>query len=276
MSTNSGSANEAPSLPSQNEIEFLALLKKITIQETIDHDIIEQGKHALHSLHNFVANLKRLATSEETLVGQSQSSQIVDNPFPSSAQSEIAATVKTLLLQIGENPGREGLQNTPSRYGKALLDLTKGYKGRVEDVVNGAIFNVDTKDIVIVSDINVSSLCEHHMLPFFLERKIKVHIGYIPNGRVIGLSKLLHIIEIFSRRLQVQERLTKQIAEAIEEVLSSLGVAVILECKHMCMMMRGVEKTGSLTLTQCMSGLLKHDMKEQKNFHALLNMRQRG
>ncbi|KAJ8068662.1 hypothetical protein OCU04_002364 [Sclerotinia nivalis] len=235
MSTNSGSANEAPSLPSKNEIEFLALLKKITVQETIDHDTIEKPN-----------------TSDETLVVQSHSSQIVDDPFPSSTQSEIAATVKTLLLQVGENPDREGLQKTPSRYAKALLDLTKGYKGRVEDVVNGAIFNVDTKDVVIV------------------------HIGYIPNGRVIGLSKLLRIVEIFARRLQVQERLTKQIADAIEEVLDPLGVAVILECRHMCMMMRGVEKTGPLTWTKCMSGLLKDDMNEQRNFHALLGMRRRG
>ncbi|CAD6440147.1 e0142a8e-ae61-4242-88df-201cb65c6cee [Sclerotinia trifoliorum] len=249
MSTNSGFANEAPRLPSKNEMEFLALLKKITIQETIDHDIIEQD------------------TSDQALVGQSDSTQIADNQFPSSTQSEIATTVKTLLLQIGENPNREGLKKTPDRYAKALLDLTKGYKSSVEDVVNGAIFNVDTKDIVIVSDIDVSSLCEHHMLPFFG----KVHIGYIPNGRVIGLSKLLRIVDIFARRLQVQERLTKQIAEAIEEVLSPLGVAVILECKHMCMMMRGVEKTGSLTSTKWMSGLLKDDLNEQRNFHTLLD-----
>ncbi|KAI1214176.1 GTP cyclohydrolase 1 [Annulohypoxylon truncatum] len=180
----------------------------------------------------------------------------------------IAAAVRGILHQIGENPDREGLMKTPDRYAKALLFFTKGYSEKVEEVVSDAIFSVDTRDLVVVRDIDIFSMCEHHMVPFVG----KMHVGYIPNGRVLGLSKLARIAEIFARRLQVQERLTRQIAEAIDEVLSPLGVAVVMECTHMCMVMRGVEKTGTLTSTQSMLGSLKGNEKEQHQFYTLLGL----
>ncbi|QSZ35399.1 hypothetical protein DSL72_008269 [Monilinia vaccinii-corymbosi] len=215
---------------------------------------------------------KEPETPKPELIGTPESEQTGGDPAISSFRGDLTAAARQVLSAVGEDPHREGLLKTPERYSKALLFLTRGYSQKVENVVNDAIFEVETKEIVIVSDIDVFSMCEHHMLPFIG----KVHIGYIPNGRVLGLSKLARIVEIFARRLQVQERLTKQIAEAVEEVLHPLGIAVILECTHMCMTMRGVQKPGAMTLTQSMSGLLKDDQVEHQNFHALLNLRKRG
>ncbi|KAI1453466.1 GTP cyclohydrolase 1 [Annulohypoxylon moriforme] len=188
-----------------------------------------------------------------------------------SPQSSIAAAVRGVLCQVGEDPDREGLVKTPDRYAEALLYFTKGYSERVQDVVNDAIFNVGTREFVIVRDIDVFSMCEHHMLPFIG----KIHIGYIPNGRVLGLSKLVRIAEIYARRLQVQERLTRQVAKAINETLSPLGVVVVMECTHMCMVMRGVQKTEAVTYTQCMLGSLEERLEQQQHFHALLGLGQR-
>ncbi len=167
----------------------------------------------------------------------------------------LGCLVKGILLGLGEDPDREGLKRTPARVDQALKWLTKGYNERLEDVVNGAIFETDNTDIVLVKDIDIFSMCEHHMLPFYG----KVHIAYIPDGRVIGISKLPRIAEIYSRRLQIQEQLTTQIARGVEEAVQPKGVAVIIECTHMCMVMRGVQKVGSTTVTRSMTGAFKDE-----------------
>jgi len=180
---------------------------------------------------------------------------------------KLAGAVKTIFECIGEDPAREGLRGTPERYAKALMYFTKGYEENVRDLVNGAVFHEDHDELVIVKDIEVFSLCEHHMVPFIG----KMHIGYIPNRRVLGLSKLARLAEMFSRRLQVQERLTKQVALAIAEVLKPQGVAVVMESSHLCMVMRGVSKTQSSTTTSCMLGAMRSSAKTREEFLSLLN-----
>ncbi|OJD17370.1 GTP cyclohydrolase I [Emergomyces pasteurianus Ep9510] len=180
---------------------------------------------------------------------------------------KLADAVRTILECIGEDPEREGLLGTPERYAKALMYFTKGYEENVRDLVNGAVFHEDHDELVIVKDIEVFSLCEHHMVPF----TGKMHIGYIPDRRVLGLSKLARLAEMFSRRLQVQERLTKQVALAIAEVLKPQGVAVVMESSHLCMVMRGVQKTSSTTTTSCMLGCMRASAKTREEFLSLLN-----
>ncbi|OOQ83380.1 GTP cyclohydrolase 1 [Penicillium brasilianum] len=182
---------------------------------------------------------------------------------------KLEGAVRTILECIGEDPNREGLRDTPKRYAKAMLSFTKGYGESVGDLLNGAIFHENYDELVIVKDIDVSSLCEHHMIPF----TGKIHIGYIPNGRVIGLSKLARLAEIFSRRLQVQERLTRQIALSISEILKPQGVGVFMESSHLCMAMRGVEKVASTTTTSCMLGCMRSDARTREEFLTLLNRR---
>jgi GTP cyclohydrolase IA len=167
-----------------------------------------------------------------------------------------------LLKEIGEDPSREGLLKTPSRVAKAWAFFSKGYKEDLNKVINGAIFNERARDMVIVQNVEFFSLCEHHLLPFFG----KAHVGYIPNGRVIGLSKIPRIIDMFSRRLQVQERLTHQIADALQEVLTPIGVSVVMEGRHMCMQMRGVEKQNSFASTSAMSGQFKKSAETRSEF----------
>ena len=182
---------------------------------------------------------------------------------------KIADLTKILLKEIGEDPNREGLIKTPSRVSKAWSFFSRGYNQDVDEIINDAIFNEDAKDMVIVRDIEFFSLCEHHLLPFFG----KAHVGYIPNGKVIGLSKIPRIIDMYSRRLQVQERLTHQIADAIKAVLEPKGVAMVLEGRHMCMQMRGVEKQNSLASTSAMSGQFKKSAETRSEFLSIINRR---
>lgn len=158
--------------------------------------------------------------------------------------------IKDLITTLGEDPLRDGLQRTPLRFFKSLKDLTSGYSANIEQIINGAMFDVSYQDMIVVRDIEFYSLCEHHMIPFFG----RCHVGYIPNDKVIGLSKIPRIIDAFSRRLQVQERLTHEVAEAIQEHVKPQGVGVVVEAYHLCMMMRGVQKQNSFTITSAMQG----------------------
>jgi len=167
-----------------------------------------------------------------------------------------------VIEEIGEDPTRQGLLKTPYRSAKALQFLTQGYTQKVDEIVNGAIFDEEFDDMVIVKDIEFYSLCEHHILPFFG----KCHVGYIPNKRIVGLSKVPRVIDMFARRLQVQERLTHQIAQAINEVLQPQGIAVVMEAQHMCMMIRGVEKERSSTFTNVMLGTFREDDSTRAEF----------
>jgi GTP cyclohydrolase IA len=173
-----------------------------------------------------------------------------------------AALVRQQLALLGEDPDREGLVRTPERVAKAMSFLTGGYAMTVDDVVGSALFEEEHENMVMVRDIELYSMCEHHMLPFFG----KAHVAYIPNGKIVGLSKLPRIVEIFARRLQVQERLTEQVAKAIEEVLAPRGVGVVIEAFHMCMMMRGVEKQNSRTITSALRGVFRDDAKTRDEF----------
>ena len=191
------------------------------------------------------------------------------NETPTEAKERelrIAGAVETILHELGENVGRPGLEDTPGRYARALLFLTKGYQESLMETINGAIFEEDHDEMVIVKDIEISSLCEHHLVPFHG----KIHIGYIPRNRVIGLSKLARIAELFAKRLQVQERLTKQVAMGLWEALEPQGVAVVMEAAHMCMEMRGVQKPGATTMTSCMLGCFRDRQKTREEFLALL------
>jgi GTP cyclohydrolase I len=181
---------------------------------------------------------------------------------PSDAARSYMAAVRDQLALIGEDPDREGLVRTPERVAKAMTFLTRGYGQTAADVVGDAVFEEAHHSMVLVRDIEVYSLCEHHMLPFFG----KCHVAYIPNGRIVGLSKLPRIVDVFARRLQVQERLTEQIADAIDEVLQPEGVGVVIEAEHLCMMMRGVEKQNSKTLTSALRGRFRDDARTRDEF----------
>ncbi len=171
-----------------------------------------------------------------------------------------------ILYRVGEDPARDGLANTPERVEKSMRFLTRGYAQTVEEVIHGALFDVDYDEMVIVKDIEFYSLCEHHMLPFFG----RAHIAYVPQGKVIGLSKIPRIVDMFAQRLQVQERLTREVAEAIDEAIHPQGVAVIMEAQHLCMMMRGVEKQRSQTVTSAMLGVFKSQMQTRSEFLSLV------
>ncbi len=180
--------------------------------------------------------------------------------------------IRQLLAELGENPSREGLIDTPKRVEKSLRFLTSGYTADVDEVINDALFTVDYNEMVIVRDIDFYSLCEHHLLPFFG----KCHIAYIPQGRVIGLSKIPRLVEIYARRLQLQERLTSQIADTIQEKIRPLGVAVVVEGTHLCMSMRGVEKQNSFAVTSAMLGVFREDARTRMEFLELIKRPELG
>jgi GTP cyclohydrolase I len=178
----------------------------------------------------------------------------------------IAQAYRDLLEAIGENPRRQGLVRTPERAARALEFVTQGYRQSPEEIVNDAIFDSDASEIILVKDIELYSLCEHHLLPFVG----RAHVAYIPNGKVIGLSKVARIVDVFARRLQIQENLTTQIADALMSALNPTGVAVVIEAKHLCMMMRGVEKQNSVMKTSCLLGCFKDDARTRSEFLSLL------
>jgi GTP cyclohydrolase I len=179
------------------------------------------------------------------------------------------ALIKQLLAELGEDPSREGLVNTPQRVEKALKFLTSGYQANIDEVLNGALFTVDYNEMVIVKDVDFYSLCEHHLLPFFG----KCHVAYIPTTKVIGLSKIPRLVDVFSRRLQVQERLTNQIANIILDTIQPMGVAVVMEATHLCMSMRGVEKQNSFAVTSAMLGTFRSDPRTRSEFLELIKLR---
>ena len=177
--------------------------------------------------------------------------------------------IRRLLTELGEDPNREGLRRTPGRVEKALTFLTSGYRANIDDVLNDALFSVDYSEMVIVKDIDFYSLCEHHLLPFFG----KCHIAYIPAERVIGLSKIPRLVDVFSRRLQIQERLTNQIADVIRDKIAPIGVAVVMEATHLCMSMRGVEKQNSFAVTSAMLGAFRDSARTRMEFLELIKLR---
>ena len=174
--------------------------------------------------------------------------------------------VRNMLVAIGEDPDREGLLKTPERVEKSIKFLTRGYSQNLEEVVNGALFEAESDDMIIVRDIEFFSMCEHHMLPFFG----KCHVGYIPKKRILGLSKVARIVDMFARRLQIQERMTRQIAAALMEILDAEGVGVIIEAQHLCMQMRGVEKQNSFTTTSSMQGSFRSELATRNEFTRLI------
>ncbi len=182
------------------------------------------------------------------------------------SDEDMQQAVRTLLLGLGEDPDREGLRDTPKRVVKALKFLTSGYHQSLDDLLNGAVFHEDTNEMVLIRDIDLFSSCEHHILPILG----RAHVAYIPNGKVIGLSKIARICEMYARRLQVQERLTQQIANALQGLLQPQGVAVVVEASHMCMVMRGVQKPGSWTVTSSMQGVFANDARTRQEFMDLI------
>lgn len=190
------------------------------------------------------------------------------NVFEATSLSEFSMQdlYREILSRIGEDPSRDGLIRTPERMEKAMAFLARGYRMNITDVLHDALFDVDYDEMVIVKDIEFFSMCEHHLLPFFG----KAHVAYVPNGKVIGLSKIPRLVDVFARRLQVQERLTREIGDAITEAIHPQGVAVIMEAQHLCMMMRGVEKQHSLTVTSAMLGVFKTQLQTRNEFLSLV------
>ena len=189
-----------------------------------------------------------------------------NNRLPEKDLEKIAKAYRELLRDIGEDIDREGLRRTPDRAARALEFLTQGYRQDLDEIINDAVFDSRASEIVLVKDIELYSLCEHHLLPFIG----RAHVAYIPNGKVIGLSKVARIVDVFARRLQIQENLTTQIAESLMNCLEPSGVAVVVEAKHLCMMMRGVEKQTSVMKTSCLLGVFKDDARTRSEFLSLL------
>jgi len=191
-----------------------------------------------------------------------RSKPIVDNSFDEKKVADIAVHVERILALIGEDASREGLQRTPIRVAKALLEMTTGYGANIDGMINRAVFHETYNEMVVVKDIRFYSLCEHHMLPFFGTAAV----AYIPNGKIIGLSKIPKMVDVFARRLQVQERMTQQIAETLEKKLSPLGVAVVIQARHLCMEMRGAQSHDSPTVTSAMLGAFRENARTREEF----------
>jgi len=185
---------------------------------------------------------------------------------PSVARIPFEQLISEMLTQLGEDPNREGLLRTPHRVTESMKFLTRGYGMSVEDVINDALFEEKHESMIVVKDIEIYSLCEHHMLPFYG----RAHVAYLPNGKIVGLSKIPRVVDVFARRLQVQERLTDQVADALMQVLEPLGVGVVIEAYHLCMMMRGVEKQNSKTITSALRGAFRDDAKTREEFLRLV------
>ncbi|MDB9422513.1 GTP cyclohydrolase I FolE [Microcystis aeruginosa CS-563/04] len=192
--------------------------------------------------------------------------EVITEPKSPVSEAEMMQAVRTLLLGLGEDPDREGLRDTPKRVVKALKFLTSGYQQSLDELLNGAVFHENANEMVLIRDIDIFSSCEHHILPIIG----RAHVAYIPNGKVIGLSKIARICEMYARRLQVQERLTAQIADALLGLLQPQGVAVVIEATHMCMVMRGVEKPGSWTSTSAVRGIFADSAKTRQEFMSLI------
>lgn len=211
---------------------------------------------------------KELSTrASESSVVRTATMQESEATIGSHSDLEFEALIRQVLVKLGEDPDREGLIRTPHRVATSLAWLTRGHDESVESVLNDAVFEEKVESMVMVRDIELYSLCEHHMLPFFG----RAHIAYIPDGKIIGLSKLPRIVEVFARRLQVQERLTEQIAQALQDVLQPKGVAVVIEASHLCMMMRGVQKQNSQTVTSAVRGIFRADHRTREEFLSLVH-----
>ena len=194
----------------------------------------------------------------------------IKKDYPMKDHEQLKKLTRSLLEEIGENPKREGLIKTPSRVAKAWDFFSQGYDANVQDIVNGAIFEEDCSEMVVVRDIEFFSMCEHHMIPFFG----RCHVGYLPNKRIIGLSKIPRIVDVFSQRLQIQERLTSQIAETLMDILNPIGVGVIMEGRHLCMQMRGVQKQNSFASTSSMMGQFRDSAETRNEFLSIINLKQ--
>ena len=206
------------------------------------------------------------SASAKSAIVKTLEHKLGENSYPPVSEDEMVQAVRTLLIGLGENPDREGLIDTPKRVVKALKYLTSGYGQSLDELLNGAIFHENASEMVLVRDIDLFSSCEHHILPILG----KAHVAYIPNGKVIGLSKIARICEMYARRLQVQERLTAQIADALQGLLQPQGVGVVIEATHMCMVMRGVQKPGSWTVTSAMVSVFEEDQKTREEFLSLI------
>ena len=190
----------------------------------------------------------------------------MDKGLPGTDTDEIQALVEQMLVHLGEDPSRNGLEKTPERVAKAFRFFTEGYQQDPEEILNGALFPIEYDEMVVIRDIDFFSLCEHHLLPFYG----KCHVAYLPNGRIVGLSKIPRLVEVYSRRLQVQERLTMQIAEALQQKLNPQGVAVVMEARHLCMMMRGVETPNAVAVTSSMQGVFQSQQQTRQEFLNLI------